>query len=108
MDPGIGEREQRNDHVARPRVKVVLEPLVCRDRRLQALLRRARELRRRLLPERPSQRRCPLEILAGGGYALVASPIASPEITGSMPDLNIATQIATPSPIEIAPRPNGA
>ena len=36
------------------------------------------------------------------------SPIASPEITGSMPDLNIATQIATATPIEIAARPNGA
>ena len=33
-----------------------------------------------------------------GGYALVASPIASPEMTGSMPDLNIATQIATRQP----------
>ena len=43
-----------------------------------------------------------------GGYALVPSPMARPEITGSIPDLNIATQIATATPTEMAARPNGA
>jgi hypothetical protein len=38
----------------------------------------------------------------------VPSPMAKPEITGSMPERNIATQIATPTPIEIGVRPNGA
>ena len=52
VDAGVGEREQRHDHIARPRVELVLEPLVRRDRRQQALLRRARELGRRLLAER--------------------------------------------------------
>ena len=30
LDAGVGEREQRDDHVARPRVEEVLEPLVRR------------------------------------------------------------------------------
>ena len=55
-----------------------MEPLVGRDRRLQALLRRARKLRRRLLPERPSQRRCSLEILAGGRVGAGGEPDGQP------------------------------
>ena len=43
-----------------------------------------------------------------GGYALVPSPMARPQITGSIPDLNIATQMATATPIEIGVRPHGA
>ena len=40
--------------------------------------------------------------------ALVASPIARPEMTGSTPDFTIATQIATETPIESTRLPNGA
>ena len=43
-----------------------------------------------------------------GGYALVARPIARPEITGSMPDLNIATHSAVATTIEPTRRPTGA
>ena len=43
-----------------------------------------------------------------GGYAAVASPTASPAITGSMPDLNSATHSATPSTIETSRLQAGA
>ena len=63
---GVGEREQRHDHVAGPRVQAVLEPLVGRDRRQQALACGARQLRSRLLAKRVRQRDAALQILARG------------------------------------------
>ncbi len=74
VDARVGEREQRHDHVARPRVQLVLEPFVGRDRRQQALLRRPRELRRRLLAKLPGQRGRPLEVLAGRRVRARAEP----------------------------------
>ena len=58
-DARVREREQRNDHVARPRVIQGQQPLVRRDRRSEARARRALELGRRLLAELA-------EALAGG------------------------------------------
>ena len=52
VDAQVREREQRHDHVARPRVQAVLEPLVDRQRGCDADLGRAGELGRRLLAER--------------------------------------------------------
>ena len=63
---GVGEREQRHDHVAGPRVQAVLESLVGRDRRQQPLARGPRQLRRRLLAKRVRQRDAALQILARG------------------------------------------
>ena len=37
-DAGVGQREQRHDHVARPRVVELLQPLVRRERRRSARL----------------------------------------------------------------------
>ena len=66
MDPRVGERENGHEHVARPRVQLVLEAFVGRNRGAHAELRRARELRGGLLAKRPRQRGGALEILARG------------------------------------------
>ena len=50
-DPGVGQREDRHDHVAGPGVEQVLQPLVGGDREPQAELGLAGQLGRRLLPE---------------------------------------------------------
>ena len=92
MDAGVGEREQRHDHVARPRVQAVLEPFVGRDRGEHAELRRPGELRRRLLAERPRQLGRALEL--GAGWRIGADREArSPgrRSSGATPDSNIAT-----------------
>jgi hypothetical protein len=70
-------------------MQLVLQPLVGRNRRDDALLRRKRQLRRRLLAERARQRRGPLEI------------------TGSIPDLNIATQTPAAVTIDVTRLPTG-
>ncbi len=64
VNAGVCECEHRDDHVAGPGVKLVLEPLVRRDCGRHAPLRGPRELRRGLLPERSRQLRHPLELLA--------------------------------------------
>ena len=69
-DAGVCEREERHDRVARPRVPEVLEPLVRRDRQHQAPLGGARQLRRRLLPERAEQVRRALEVEARRGIGV--------------------------------------
>ena len=63
---GVRQREERHDHVARPRVEEVLQPLVGRDRGLEPDPRRARELGRRLLAEQPEQVGGALEVDACG------------------------------------------
>ena len=65
-DARVREREQRHDHVARPRVEELLQPLVGRDRRGQPDARGARELGRRLLAEEPEEVGRALEIDARG------------------------------------------
>ena len=88
VDAGVGEREQRHDHVAGPRVQVVLQALVGRDRRQQALLRRARKLRRRLLAERAGQRGRALQIArATAGRRSSPARSRARRSTGSMPGL---------------------
>ena len=64
VDADVREREQRDDHEARPGMEAVLDPLVRRDRRGDAELGRARELGRRLLAERARELRDPLEVRA--------------------------------------------
>ena len=64
LDAGVGEREERHDHPARPRVQAVLQPLVGRDRRGEARARRVGQLRRRLLAERARELGAALEVLA--------------------------------------------
>ena len=61
-DPRVREREQRHDHVARPRVEELLQPLVRRDRRPEAHADRARQLRGRLLAELAEPLRGALEL----------------------------------------------
>src|SRR5918997_6347492 len=50
-DPGVGQREERHDAVARPGVKEGEQPLVRWDRGAQAPASRALEVRRGLLAE---------------------------------------------------------
>lgn len=50
-DPGVGQREERHDGVARPGVVEGEQPLVRRNGGAQASSRRALSLRRGLLPE---------------------------------------------------------
>ena len=97
-DAGVGEREQRHDHVARPRMQARTGAARWRDRRQQAPLRRARELRRRLLAEGAGQRDRPLEAPRGkaGRRSSRARPRA-PRSRGRRPDSNIATHSATAS-----------
>ncbi len=66
MDAGVGEREDGNDEVARPRVKLVLKPLVGGDRRRDAPPRATSEFGSRLLTERTGQLGRTLEIAACG------------------------------------------
>ncbi len=63
-DARVREREERHDRVARPRVPELEQPLVRRDRGGDADLRRAGELRRRLLAEEPEEVGCALEVAA--------------------------------------------
>ena len=97
-DPRVREREQRHDHVARPRVVELLQPLVRRDRGLEPDLRAerassgvgcSRNSRKRSVARSRSTR--------AAGYAYVSRPITRPTMTGSMPDLKTATHIAAPS-----------
>jgi hypothetical protein len=66
-DARVREREQRDDHVTRPRVVQVQEPLVRRDRRAEAHARRALEFRRGLLPERAEALAGAFELRPGDG-----------------------------------------
>ncbi len=72
VDARVREREHGHDEVARPRVKLVLKPLVGGDRGRDAPLRATRELGSRLLTERAGQLGRPLEVaarrLVGGRY----------------------------------------
>ncbi len=84
----VDEREQRHDHIARPRVQVVLQPFV--GRQMSTTGRAARCARARASAARETP--CVSAVARSsssraGAYALVASPIASPVTTGSMPDL---------------------
>ena len=62
--------EERHDDVARPRVKLALEPLVWRDRGLEPESCRTGQVRGRLLPKTAEQVAGPLEITTGnrGGW----------------------------------------
>ncbi len=64
VDPGVGEGEQRNHHVAGPRVQHQLHPLVHRDRPRDGVPRRTARLRQRGLPEGPEADGCVLDDLA--------------------------------------------
>ena len=66
-DARVREREHRDDHVARPRVIEGQQPLVRRDRRAEALARRALELRRGLLAELAEALAGALELRPGDG-----------------------------------------
>ncbi len=59
---GVGQREERDDQVARPRVQPVLEPLVRRDRRRDPTLGLACQLGGRLLAELSRERGRLLEV----------------------------------------------
>ncbi len=78
-DARVREREQRHDHVARPRMEALLQPLVRRDRGAEPELSRARELRRRLLAEEPEQFGCALEIATRGGRGERQQPHGEPD-----------------------------
>ena len=66
-DPGVGQCEQRHDHVARPRMKELLEALIRRDRGPEAPPGRPLELRRRLLAELAKALDRLVEVRALGG-----------------------------------------
>ena len=91
-DPGVREREQRHDHVARPGMEELLEPLVRRDRRLEADRWRCARARGSAARGRAGRGRSRARgRSARGGEAYVISPIASPTTIGSIPDCVIAT-----------------
>ena len=73
-DARVRKREERHDHVARPRVVEVLQPLVRRDRVLEPDLRGARKLGRRLLAEQPEQVGGALEVDARGRIRVGEQP----------------------------------
>ena len=65
-DAGVGQREQRHDHVARPRVVESAAAARWARSRGQADAGRAGQLRRRLLAEQPEQVAGPLQVAARG------------------------------------------
>ena len=65
-DADVGEREERHDHVARPRVVELQQAGVRRDGCPQAGAGRARQLRGRLLAEAAEEVGRPLELAAAG------------------------------------------
>ena len=107
-DAGVGQGEQRHDHIARPRV--VEAPAAARS----ATASRSSPTRGRCGPARasaPRGTRGPVRSPRSrsersAGYARVSSPMASPTITGSTPrDSSSATQTAAPSIRSTKPPP---
>ena len=99
LDAGVGQREERHDQIARPRVEERLQPFVGRQRRGACPRSRGRgELGGRLLAERPDQLASPLPARSRAGeYAGADSPMARPATTGSTPLASNAAHIASPS-----------
>ena len=64
LDAGVGQREDRNDHIARPWVVGPLQPLVRRQRLGQPYPGRLGELGGGLLAEEPEQ--------VGGAFQITA------------------------------------
>ena len=64
LDVRVGQREQRDDHVARPPVVTLLQPLVRRDRPAHDLARLGGQPRGGLLAEQPEGVGCLLQVLA--------------------------------------------
>ena len=78
VDAGVGEGEERHDHVAGPGVQRVLQALVRRDRLGQAAPRRGGQPRRRLLAELAGQVGRPVELLARGRVGAGDQPDRQP------------------------------
>jgi len=93
-DPGVGQREQRHDDVARRRVVELLQPLVgeiaeatpTRADRASSGVGCSRNSRNRSLARSRSLR---------SGVGVGEQPMTMPTATGSTPDSKNATQAAT-------------
>ena len=93
LDAGVRQREQRHDHVARPRVETAAAGARWGRSPTRARLGGARQLRGGLLAERRNRSVARSRSPRAAGDAYVSSPSASPTTIGSTPDSNIATQV---------------
>ena len=97
-DAGVGQSEQRNDDVTRPRVLEPLQPGVRRLGRGEPDGGGPGQFRRRLLAEQPHQSgRLPPGSPGSGSRPSAIRPIARPATTGSTPLPSSAAQMMTPS-----------
>ena len=108
LDAGVGEGEQRHNHIAGPRVVEALQPLVGGQGRREAPAATDRSSSgvgcSRKSRNRPLARSSAARL---AGYAKVSSPMARPITTGSTPDSSSATQTA-PARSDVHPAAPGA